>query len=475
VHRTIRRGIVVELRLSAVGKPDVSPAKPARLRSYGAPLLLTLLGVATLGLNDIRIAGQPVADIAFVLATGMTMIAMLAGDTRKLAPARMRRSPHLMVIGTLVVLTMGTLASVQAINIVASLGEVLRFGWVTIVWFWLLRAVVPDVPALVLLIRAFKATVLLNAAAALLGSAGILDLNAGEFYGSRQTAFYSHPNMLGVLLAVGLPYFVVEMPAVEGVEPQATWKRFLLGGIVVGAIGATGSMGAFGGAAIGLAIAFAVSKASRPVRRRRSQMHPLTIMSFMLLALGGLVWLVQSDSPVVERFSLFRSGDSGVNTSVESRNDFNEFAINRLDDSMIVGVGLDLESATYHSGLHIGLNHNMYLSTLYRVGLPAVVGLCLILVAALRQVIALVRATRTSDMHGLAVAAFASLTTACLIAVSQPTTHERSFWFAVAVVPVITAVFRHRVMSPGGDLDLQGGFVQRPDLGRGVAPVGLGR
>jgi len=363
---------------------------------------------------------------------------MLGGERRRIAPTAVRQTPRLHFMGSLVFLTFGVLTSFWSLNVFSSAAEVTRYGWVLLGWSWFLRAITIDRVVIARLVTAFKITVLINCGGAILGSMGVVDLSSGGLHGDRQTAFYNHPNQLGLILAIALPIFVLDVPRRSADrKPASPWTRLVLSGIVLVALGTTGSMGGLMGGVAGVGVALFLARGATPANRRR--FRPVSVMAMIAIGAFAVVTFIESDSPVIERITKYGEGDAGVNTSVNTRKQFAEFAIGRIGDSMIVGVGLDKESAFEYTTQRDGLNHNMYLSVLYTAGLPALVGLLLILLAAFRYALDVIRASRSTELHPLAAALAAGLVAGAVASMSAPTSSERSFWFPVVMLGAIWA------------------------------------
>ena len=95
----------------------------------------------------------------------------------------------------------------------------------------------------------------------------------------------------------------------------------------------------------------------------------------------------------------------------------------------------------------------MYLKVLLEAGLPALVGLLVVLGATLRAAIRLVVHTRHGPLYPVAVALTASFGTACVFANFGPILYHRFFWLPTALVWCLWAVCRaearQRAARPG--------------------------
>jgi O-antigen ligase len=432
----------------AAGAP---PAGPHRKKSWRRRLFtgdlavdLTCVGLATMGFNRWRVADYPISDFVFVAAASVIVLRLLTGRARTLAPAESRRSSVLILFGALIMLTAGTLSSFSAWDPLGSMGVVLRLGWLTLVWFWILRSVTTSRAIFERLLQAWRIALLSSAAIAALGQIGITSWTVanGE---NRQTAFFGHPNDLAGFLVAGLPIIVLALPRPATRSRTATLRQLAEIGLMGFGIAATGSMSAVLGAiAGGVATFTAIAVTRHPGRRRRR--HPLFVMSMVAVAAIGLVLLSSSDVPVIARITRLGDSSSGVNTSVESRGLKDKYVTDRVDELLVVGIGLDPQSggkvapipnaSAKNQGSGV---HNMYLKVLLESGLPALIGLWIIIGTTFRQVWRLMVNTRDDALHPITAALFGSLVTINVFAMFQPTLFHRFYWLPIALVGTLWA------------------------------------
>ena len=79
-------------------------ARARRRERWNWPLNLSILGLWMLSFNNAVVAGQKLGDWCFVAAGGAVAVNMLSGRTRRLAPTFMRRTPPLVLVGTLLLM-----------------------------------------------------------------------------------------------------------------------------------------------------------------------------------------------------------------------------------------------------------------------------------------------------------------------------------------------------------------------------------
>jgi O-antigen ligase len=436
---------------SAAGRNGHEAPSPSGPRP-GTAYLLTFAGMATVGFNTVRAGGWSVSDLLFLAAVGIVVLHLLTGRRRQLAPPEVRRSAPIVVLGTLVLLVGGTLSSFWAFDPLGSMSIVLRYAWLTLVWFWALRAVSPTATHVARLATAYKVTVAISAVAAIVGDVGILQVSP-DLWSGRQAAFFGHPNSLAGLLVVGVPLFVLDVPRPPG-KPhgRSLVYRLVTTGILVIAIGTTGSMTGMLGTVVAVAVIGVVSLVAQDDRRRRR--NPLTVMA--LVAAGGMAVFafVQSDSAVVERFTEWRAGDSAVSTSVDSRDAQRDIVLQRLDERLVLGVGFDKAATLVDSGddtLAVsGGVHNMYLKLIYEAGFVAFAGLLMITVATLQRAWRLVLHTRGTPLYALSLALLASFAAAISNALFQPILVRRYYWMPVALIWALWSIVRYEASRRNG-------------------------
>jgi O-antigen ligase len=427
-----------------VAEPPTSERAPHRA---SVALYLTMAGITLMGFNLTRVAGMPIADLVFMAAAAAIAFDLLAGRTANLAPPAARRGSPPVVLATIVFLTAGVISAFQSWDSGYSITVVLRFAWVTLGWFWVLRSVAVDRAALRKLFGAWRVMLLLNSAVAVLGQLGIAQF--GPTHGSgRQTAFFDEPNNLAGLLVIGLPVVLLGLPRSE--EPGLVRGRELVSRgmptLLVGyAVAATGSMSAFLAAfAGGATIVASLALVSRPVRPRgrRSPLLPLVVLLAVAVGLAGLA---SSDLPVVERFTEYRAGDAYVRGSVGSRSARNEQVIERFDELLVVGTGFGGFNPNDREEVEAGGAHNMLVLTVLQTGLPGLIGLLLLLLFTLRNCLRVMVSTRGTQLFVVAVCLLASLVIANTFAMFQPLLYQRLYWLPVGMIGALWSLRRQEL------------------------------
>jgi hypothetical protein len=411
--------------------------------------VLAVVATACMSINTTQVAGIQVADAIFLAAAGAVTAHLLMGNTRNLVPADMRRAPSQYVVGCLLLLGAGTWSTLWVEDPPASTSILLRFTWLTLVWSWLLRSVAANRTAVDRLVVGYKITVWFSAVLAVAGDFGLANFEY-ETTG-RQMALSAHPNHLGGLLAIGLPFFLLDTRATAGPEPgdRRRWSRslpfrLLSGAVVVFALTTTGSMSAL---AAGIAGVVAMLAARVVARGLPFQRHgPLVAIAVTFVVLLGVAGLVASGAPTVERFVDFTRGDSQVSRSVSSRGEQDGFVVDNLDRYLFMGIGFDqgeseVQEATGH------FVHNNVLKLLYEAGTPAVLGLLLLWLLAARQGWRLLLNTRGTALHKVVLALVGSFVTVTLFAQFHPLAYERYYWFPLVMIGATWSLRRYELQT----------------------------
>lgn len=404
--------------------------------------------MTTMGFNTLRVGQFAISDGIFLVVIGIVVAQLLSGSRHGLAPARSRRTSQLVLVGSVVLLTAGTLSSFGSWNPGASLLIAVRVGYLTLVWFWILRAVTPTRVALDTLLRGWRTGVVIVATAALLDHFGLIGISAENAEG-RQTAFFGHPNDLAGFLVAALPLFILGLPGgPEDTDRRGLVSRFAVIGLLVYTLSNTGSITGMVSAAVAAAATLGLMALFPSGGRRRRRRNPLAYMVMAVAVILALGYLTTLDLAVFERYERYESGDAYLTGSAGTRGQLNQAVIGSFDQWLITGVGFDSESvfATgfFDERLSGGI-HNMYLKVLLEAGLPAMLGLVMIIGATLRAAILLMINTRRTALHPVAISLTASTIGACTFANFGPILYQRFFWVPMALIWCLWAIRREEL------------------------------
>ena len=409
-------------------------------------MTFAVLGLMLMGFNRGGVADWPLSDLAFLVAFAFMLADVLGGREAQLAPKRARRTSPGVLVGILLLLTAGALSALQSWDPGRSLAVTLRFAWIFLGMFWVIRALARDRDSLARLLTGWRICIVFNALVAISGQLGLTSFSV-ENSENRQTAFFEQPNELAGLLVVGLPLFLLGVPRRREyrTDGRELLSRAVPIGLVFYGIATTGSMSGLLGGLAGV-VAMLVAGGWRHVRRPgRAWTSPLLPMLVAFGVVAGLFALFTSDLPVVERFDRFTSGDQYVQGSVDSREARNEEVIQRFDESLVLGQGFGSYDPNDPGAADAAAAHNMFFRFIFQAGLPGLVGVLMIIGFALQQCIRLLRNTRHSSLHATAVALTAALVTANTFAMFQPTEYQRYYWMSVAMIGALWSLRREEM------------------------------
>jgi hypothetical protein len=433
----------------AADERHLGPPAPRRPRRTW-PLRLTFLGVATLGWSGVRpVTWFNLSDGFFLAAIGLILFKTLQGSHRGIAPRSVRRSPPLLLQGALVLLAASAVSSFVSWNPGASIGETLRLAYLTLIWFWALRTVCPDFSSFLYLVKGWKVMVLLTA-----GSAFVGEIVGGERFvqnENRLVGLAEHPNALGAAISVGLPIVLFVVPPVPPgpARKRAQLLRYglaaaggvalLQSGSVSSAVAAVAGVGAAAGCDV-------VTASRRTVPGGTRDQLPLGPLVLAFVGFVGLAFVASTSNPVGQRLTELGQENSIANrASIDTREELNAFVLENFDDRLIVGVGLDEDSALRDlpSEIPEGLGiHNFYLALLHEAGLIAVIAVVAINLYAAYQAIVLASRLRNHLLRMTAVAMMGSLVAANVGAQFQPIGFVRYYWLPIGMITCLWALAR---------------------------------
>jgi O-antigen ligase len=433
-------------------RTDARQVQPTRRK--GIALWLAILAMATVSFNMTRVGGWTVSDLLFLASASVVIMKLLVDDERYLTPKRYRAGSQIAIAGVLMVVTGATLSSFGSWYPLSSMMVVARLVWSSLIWFWILRSVCRDRDALNSVINAWRVTILISATIALLGEYAGVQFNPEDFGQGRQAGLTFHPGELMNFLITGLFLFLIPVfvPSRRSTRQFATgW--WLTGTVIVTlAIFSTGSTSALLAiAAAALAVLAVATYAGRSGLRRRKT--PLMTMSLIAGAAIGVTVLMSSDLAIAERLTSYGDSSGNLEGSIESRTSVNEQILGDFDKYLVVGVGPYFYGGAADSlvggggtdSTAYGNIHNMYLKMLHESGLPALVGLWIIIYAVGRQAVRLVIATRGTDLYQVSLILLAGFVAANTSAMFGPVAYARHFWLPFALIGCLWAVRRREL------------------------------
>jgi len=398
------------------------------------PRVLYWAGIGLLGFHNLRLApAWALSDIAFAASAGLLIL--IAPDTGATYKPKL---PMAVICGSAVFATGGLLTAAVVPAGQSTLLVVLRFLYLTVIWFSLGMFVLRSLTDLLTTVTIWVASAGLSGVAAV---AQLFGLTKGiilpgtsdvQFFG-RMTGFTDHPNSLGSLCAVAFA------PALMLSTRRATsWRGRLaswlaLAGILSGLV--------LSGSVSGLAAAFA--GAITWLVLVRPNWRTLAGGGLMVLFVLAVIDVQQSStglSPMGRILSVtgLDNMSPGVATGL-FRLDLIGQALNVISASPLVGVGLDPVSAAAPFSGGFGV-HNILLFAWVGGGIFAFVGMVIILGA----VATLCYRTVVPRGEGLAFdlgSALAGGYVAFIVyTMSAPVITDRYLWIPAPLILVLSAI-----------------------------------
>lgn len=398
----------------------------------------------TVSFNKTRVGDWAISDLVFLVAVGVACLQLLVGNAHGLGPNAMRKTPPAILVGTLLIVLAGTASSFRSFQPLQSIAQVVRVIWITLPWFWLLRAVSPNWHTFARLRRGVAITVWVSCAGAIAGYFGLVALTPPNPEG-REAAFFAHPNELGGLMTMAIPLVAMGSLQVRRPRHPTLGKAAALAAVGF-ALNTTGSITALIAAAAGLVAAWLLNLLTRDRSLLRRVRNPLPLILAALVAMMAVVWAVSSDLPAVERFTDFGEEGSGVSSSVDTRSSLNSEVIENFDRSLVTGVGFDSQ-VMLDTGLSKHRVHNLYLRLIYEAGIWSLLGLLAIIVTVVRQGWMLAVNTRGTPVHHIVVGLFGALVAMLVFALFQPLLAQRYFWIPIALIGVMWSLRRQEILE----------------------------
>lgn len=386
------------------------------LRSRSFALTLYVLGAFLLPAASIRAAGFTVSDLLFAAAA----VAVLLG--RREAP---RPSGAFQIAVVFAVLGVA-ISSVNATDQPEHFAAGLRVIYIFLVWQWATRALITSPGRL----RAALYAYLFGATASAL--VGLLQLGVGlaiggEVVNGRAPGLQAHPNGQGGVLALAVVIAV-------GVAINSRFALLGLASLAPLALGlvASGSVTAM---LVSITASVVVVIATRPTLPSLVLTTTTAVTAWWLFANWSAI-IPGAVSPV-DRF-LDTTGQGDGESTLGSRLATQDYALGRIVDGQIWGVGLDGVSGATYDGRT--LTHNFVLRAAYEGGWLLMAAVLVVVIVAVKM---LPRVWRTADFTWARVVLPVGTLAMIAYGLSGPVMQERWFWFPI-LLSVAASAYRPR-------------------------------
>jgi hypothetical protein len=399
----------------------------AEAHSLSVARALYLAGMLTVAQTTVRpLMGFTLSDWLFFAA----LCAALAGLIVRRTPIAVR-VPWPIVLGVALFVVSGLLSSVGAVEPLQSVARVARFGYLTLVWFWLGTVVLTNWRTLRAAVGLWVVSVALDGVAAILQARGVQVPYVGPVMWGRMTGFTENVNDLGGAAGIALAPALALAFTARNSRTRVLWC-LALAGVVAGVVlsGSVGGMAAGAGAVVMWLVVS--SHGLRPV---------LLVVAALVLALG--VTQVQGalglPTPLERLMAATGQSDGGQYSTITARVQGYDTAWVGLAGGGWVGVGLDAVSADVGPGVEV---HDLFLNAWYEAGWLAAVGMVLVVAAAVGYALAASRRAFPGRDKLLAIGILSAVAAFIAMAMGAPILHQRYAWVAVALAIACSALVR---------------------------------
>lgn len=402
-----------------VGSAQPVAAEPAQ-DGLAAARLLYLLGVLLVGFIVIRpAAGLTLSDLLFLGALGLTVLTLVA--LRRPAPVFLG---PVMLLGVVLFAVGGLVSSFDAESALESGTVVARVVYLTVVWFWL-GGILLDRP------RHLQVALALWVASAALGGAGAIVqtiwgdvIPAGVVHYGRVSGFTYQVNDLGGLCGVAAVPAAMLVTAARGLAARLASLAALF--LIVAGLLLSNSVTAMLAAVVAGVVWIAIA---RPDLRLLVPVAAAVLLLSAFAAGNNRYW----ESPL-DRLQTSSSRSGSSESTLFTRVDSYEAAWQTIQDSPLVGVGLGREAPNTATGSGV---HNMFLATWFQAGLIGLLGLVLVVVAAVTMGWRAVTGAVDGNEQRTAAALFAAMIAFLVFGQGQEVLFQRYGWIPVALIAAL--------------------------------------
>ena len=422
---------------------EVAAAEDAGARveaALAAPALyLYFAGMLAIAQTTVRpLLGLTLSDWLFFAALCAVLVDMVVRPK----PVAFR-VPWLIILGVTLFVLSGLLSSIDALQPLQSFARVARFGYLTLVWFWVGTVVLRTWNDVRIAMGCWVTSVAVDGLAAMLQARGIQVPFLGPVMWGRMTGLTEHVNDLGGAAGVAMAPALALAFTAKRLSGLAYWCMALAG--VVAAVVFSGSVGGMA-AGIGAVVVLLVV-ASHGVR-------PVILVVVGLVVAVGVVQLqggLGLPTPIERLLTTTGQSDGGQYSTITTRVQGYGNAWEGLAEGGFIGVGLDAESADVGPGVEV---HNVFLKAWYEAGWLAGVGMLIVIAGALGYGLVAARRALPGRPRLVALGAFSAVAAFAALSMSAPVLHQRYGWVAVALAIACFALTRSDtgiLADAGGD------------------------
>ena len=423
---TRRSSISADVIDAPAARVDVDTFRFGRYAFYGG---LVLIGQLTF---------RPIISVATV--SDLLFFGSLCFAAASLAARRARVAielPRLLLAGVLVFMVGSLVSSFATETPQQSVTVLLRVLYLTLIWFWLATIVLRRDEHVRTAIVVWVVSAAVDGAGALIQSLAGNVIPGGEVHWGRVTGFTQNINDLGGVTSIALVPAVMLLIELTRRKLHMSISGVLVALIVIGLL-VSGSVGSVLAATVALGLWLG---------SHRTRFHRRVAVCAIAAGATALYTVHHSGSSLsaIQRIERFGSGSpNDPNRTLDSRLAGYRVAIKRIDQDPFVGIGLD--TYTVRDGQQPV--HNIALGVWYQAGLIGLIGIVLVLVAAVRASWATIVDAQTPIERALAPALAGSLTALIVFLMSEPQLFIRYGWVSAALIFALRAIQVRRIRDP---------------------------
>lgn len=383
------------------------------------PRFLYFVAICLSGILIVRPAfGFTLSDWLFFVALGATLAGLSAARG-----ADHGFLPSSLVLGAAIFAVGSTISSSISPQPEESVLTMVKFLYLSVVWFWLGTVLLRTPKHLTIAIVCWICAMALSGAASLIQAAGYGDFWSPAAMRGRFTGGADHPNDLGAQTAIVL----IPALAMATVGRPKLLNRMVLviiiGSVIIGVV-----LSSSGTALLTSSIALALWVVGR------AQLNLKTIAGILVVAVAFVgVINVQSALGGISPFERLRANTNSTNeycTSCE-RAQTSTLAIQAIVEQPVIGRGLDRIGSRAPDGHQV---HVMLLKVWYESGILGFAGIVLILSSVVGTAMKNVRDAKSQDETVIAFALLMSLAAFMVVGLAQPLLFQRYAWFSCAFI-----------------------------------------
>ncbi|MDQ6898005.1 MAG: hypothetical protein M3072_00575 [Candidatus Dormibacteraeota bacterium] len=403
-----------------------------RLLYYASMLLLAELVVRP-------VAGFTISDLLFLAAVVLVVLQVRVARLEGVGSL-----PPGLVYGVLLFAVGGGFASLASQELLPSLAVVARFVYLTLVWFWLGAMVLRTAGHVMVATLTWSLSVAVSGVAAIT-QFFVHGLAPVQFSG-RLVGLTGHPNDLGGLSSIALVP-VVMLSTRPGVRLSVRLLTMLMVACTVAGIILSGSVGGVLASAVALCWFLpALLRTGHLAQVRKRYL----VAGLMVAAAAGSWLLSQPASSAYSPISRIPAVVGNVNPQEATglaRLDVDRQAAAAIVEQPLLGNGLDDDSAFQQAG---GLVHNMLLGAWFGGGLPAMVGVLMVLGSVALVARSVTRDAGSNQERVMALSLTASLLSFVVFGMTAPILYVRYGWVPGALLIALRAAQQRARASVDG-------------------------